>query len=554
MATLDKIKVGGVDYDIVDSQARQDIETLKGGSANSPFVKGAGDDTAVLNGSSASATKRGAVAMSQESTASGYFSFTQGYKANAENDYQASFGYNSVTTQNDNVSWGGDNTLFVVGNGNLEKHNALEVRANGDVYISDTNAEGTFETKPMIKLQDKIKELEDNQGGSHKSITILVDEPISKGKNIEIDGLRYADELLNLSVGDEIIFDYVEELLVHSEVISINYEMDSRGGTNPKTSQEIYIVDNYGQIRKYSWGDTEHFVTVDPSETDLSNYYTKVVTDSLLKEKQNKLGGDYVKDVEIGGGYITFNSMKFDGNNNGVKTANFKTINNQPILGAGNIEIKGGEGSAKEWTVEDLTKVTNTELPFKEVNVGDVIKTTNDEDIKYFSIVSKEDSTNEWGQGVLTLINSKEKSLVTLNISLGTLDQPWGSSYYIISTNIGGANITTQSIAHGSSSNYIYSEGDSGSTKNAISRIWVDQFGVDNGVRINSTFWGGDAVGQPVDILCANPWGMNGVMSSADKSKLDSMDMDGLKLKKITQSEFDNLENKDSNTLYVIYG
>lgn len=68
--------------------------------------------------------------------------------------------------------------------------------------------------------------------------------------------------------------------------------------------------------------------------------YTKSETDGLLNAKQDKITGDYIKDVEIGGGYITFNSMKFDGNNNGVKTANFKTINNkQSILGTGNINV-----------------------------------------------------------------------------------------------------------------------------------------------------------------------------------------------------------------------
>lgn len=81
-------------------------------------------------------------------------------------------------------------------------------------------------------------------------------------------------------------------------------------------------------------------------------------------DKQDKLSGDYVKDVEIGGGYITFNSMKFDGNNNGVKTANFKTINNQAILGSGNINIPSAGtdvirniGSAPLVThIETLTK------------------------------------------------------------------------------------------------------------------------------------------------------------------------------------------------------
>lgn len=77
--------------------------------------------------------------------------------------------------------------------------------------------------------------------------------------------------------------------------------------------------------------------------------------DVLDEDKQNKLSGDYVKDVEIGGGYITFNSMKFDGNNNGVKTANFKTINNQAIIGTGNLNVIENCGGSKISCIMALT-------------------------------------------------------------------------------------------------------------------------------------------------------------------------------------------------------
>lgn len=60
---------------------------------------------------------------------------------------------------------------------------------------------------------------------------------------------------------------------------------------------------------------------------------------ALGYDKQNKLQGDYVKDVEIGGSYLNFNSMKFDGNNNGSKSVNFKTVGGQPIFGAGDISL-----------------------------------------------------------------------------------------------------------------------------------------------------------------------------------------------------------------------
>lgn len=57
-----------------------------------------------------------------------------------------------------------DNAVFIMGNGvdNESRHNAFEVHANGDVLISDIFAEGRRYEKPMINLQEKLKEIEDN--------------------------------------------------------------------------------------------------------------------------------------------------------------------------------------------------------------------------------------------------------------------------------------------------------------------------------------------------------------------------------------------------------
>ena len=52
------------------------------------------------------------------------------------------------------------NTLFSVGNSNdnNKRHNAFEIRQNGDIYIADTNDTSTtnYYEKPMIKLQDAL--------------------------------------------------------------------------------------------------------------------------------------------------------------------------------------------------------------------------------------------------------------------------------------------------------------------------------------------------------------------------------------------------------------
>ena len=56
------------------------------------------------------------------------------------------------------------NTILSVGNGTADstKHNALEIRQNGDIYYADTNntTYQNYHEKPMIKLQDKFDEID----------------------------------------------------------------------------------------------------------------------------------------------------------------------------------------------------------------------------------------------------------------------------------------------------------------------------------------------------------------------------------------------------------
>lgn len=88
------------------------------------------------------------------------FNTNIGYSLNTTNDYEfalATFNVSSSAT----TSFGNSgNTLFSVGNGNdnNKRHNAFEIRQNGDIYIADTNDTSTtnYYEKPMIKLQDAL--------------------------------------------------------------------------------------------------------------------------------------------------------------------------------------------------------------------------------------------------------------------------------------------------------------------------------------------------------------------------------------------------------------
>lgn len=103
---------------------------------------------------------------------SGITSVGAGYMVETRNVDEAAFGvYNLSNSENSEaLDYSSGNTLFSVGNGhphniggNIRKHNAFEIRQNGDIYYADTNdteAEYPYEM-PMIKLQDVIKNLQD---------------------------------------------------------------------------------------------------------------------------------------------------------------------------------------------------------------------------------------------------------------------------------------------------------------------------------------------------------------------------------------------------------
>ena len=104
----------------------------------------------------------GSHAEGNRTTASGQSSHAEGYYTNATNESEHASGQFNVSNKA-NTTWGDSgNTLFSVGNGTAEnaRHNAFEIRQNGDIYLSSGGTD--------IKLQDHL-------GGS----SITVDSALS---------------------------------------------------------------------------------------------------------------------------------------------------------------------------------------------------------------------------------------------------------------------------------------------------------------------------------------------------------------------------------------
>ena len=82
--------------------------------------------------------------------ATNYTTVSMGYGVESNNQYQTSFGRFNVTSSASTTFGDSGNTLFSVGNGTSfsERHNAFEIRQNGDIYLTKDGQD--------VKLQDTI--------------------------------------------------------------------------------------------------------------------------------------------------------------------------------------------------------------------------------------------------------------------------------------------------------------------------------------------------------------------------------------------------------------
>ena len=116
-----------------------------------------------LSGYHTKATGECSHAEGQDCTSSGKLSHAEGYFTEATNYIEHAEGHYNISTTSNAASWRGNNTatLHSIGNGyNGNRHNAFEVKQNGDIYYSDTEKiDGStvyYYTAPMRKLQDAM--------------------------------------------------------------------------------------------------------------------------------------------------------------------------------------------------------------------------------------------------------------------------------------------------------------------------------------------------------------------------------------------------------------
>lgn len=120
------------------------------------------DNNSLVIGDNSTASGANSIVYGETSNAYGAYSFVGGYHNIANNATEVALGkYNGSKKKNGTFGDSG-NTLFTIGNGidnNSGRHNALEVRQDGAIFVSDIKSEGAYYQKPTYCLQDKINEM-----------------------------------------------------------------------------------------------------------------------------------------------------------------------------------------------------------------------------------------------------------------------------------------------------------------------------------------------------------------------------------------------------------
>ena len=312
------------------------------------------------------------------------------------------------------------------------------------------------------------------------------------------------------------------------------------------------------------------FVITDATAGDLSNYYTKSETSgateiSTALNAKADTATTYTK-TETDNAITAATSTKQD---TLVSGTNIKTINGETLLGEGNIEIQGGSGGGKAIEAGRGIKITTGETADTvSFNLSLSSSTLASDSIVggYFGNKSLAQYGFAFGDNA-KCDNSGSACIalgrnVTANgnaaIALGHGNTAKKTSVAIgrnISTNIDGEisvgqyNVSSSgSSTFGDSGNTLFSVGN-GTANNARHNafeirqngdIYISKDGQD--VKLQDQLGGGGTVDTEITSASTNP-----VTSAAIYNQFG-----GLKLVKLTQSEYDSLTTKDNSTLYVI--
>lgn len=341
----------------------------------------------------------------------------------------------------------------------------------------------------------------------------------------------------------------------------------SGGGGNPTvelTQAQYDALVTAGTVS----ADTYYIIT-DAQAGDLTNYYTKTETNTLLGGKADT-ATTYTK-TEVDNAITAATSTKQD---TLVSGTNIKTINNESLLGSGNIVIQGGGGGGKAISAGTNISVTTGETA-DTINCTLPISAGTNSSKKGIIVGDSECSAtgaygisfghNSDANGMYSICDgSNSNANGSMSFAFGDGCNANGDMSWAIGTSVSTSNGRTNQFCFGgyigSKNKYEFVAGTKNVTLSASTTFGSSGntlFVVGNGYNYQSTNNPHNAfeIRQNGDIYVpnTNDTSITGNYAYSLYPMLKLQDYLQIKVVKLTQSAYDALSpNYDANTLYVI--
>jgi len=566
----------GTNITITDNviSADVDVKGVEGGRGIS-VTTGETADTVAFNlpiyqgkGNSSLSLTQPSGTTQYDNKVSGYSTTAIGAGLNVNNQFETALGVHNVDSVNTSGTFGQSGvTLFSIGNGAGQnaRHNAIEIKQNGDLYIADTNntTYTDFYTKPMVKLQDVLDGKQDTlSAGTNITISGNVisaeggGKAVSGGTNISITTGETADTI-NCTLPITISTSNPTSVIIGNDnnkpFIGANYSFAEgvKGGIGD-ISHNSHKEGYYSTIGNYAMAShVEGYycsVGFNSKYSHSEGYYTKTTNESEhssgrynVSNKANTTFGDSGNTLfSVGNGTAEnarHNAFEIRQNGDIYITSGGTDIKLQDNLGS-TIEISsaitsGDTNPVQGGAIYDELRVgTPTQEVVLEWEQSDGGESTN-----YPSGCTKltvEVDENEMTSGGYTLQNDNYDCF----------------GIFQIESNNGVITVTTNDCNSNPSTSITYSI-----SGNVVTIEYPTITGVTNIGTSYDNYWTFKAIIEgEVKSLKEYTYDKFDEVEEVTAASLNALNdnFGGMKLVKLTQSAYDNLLVKDSMTLYII--
>ena len=413
------------------------------------------------------------------------------------------------------------------------KYATKDELTNVQTVANDADTKADAATSRVESVETALGNKQDTLVSGTNIKTVNSQSILGEG-NIEVSGVseEQAQEIAKIPTLET-------EIAQKANVSDVPTVQDGRYGTNKNYVYSEGEIDNYkGVMSKlevgysgekdvllsyYLWNSTaSHSFAIPQATTSKAGIIT-----AADKTKLDSIPETIPSQSEIDGIAADVSALQTDmltKQQTLVSGTNIKTINGNSILGEGNLVIEGGDIDLSNYY--NKTEV-DTKLDAKQNTLvsGTNIKTINGE-----SVLGEGNIVIE-GSGISEEQAQEIAKIPTIETELA---QKADAS----------AVPTVQSGTKGTATNYVYSDNDD-KVHRVISTVHIGSNSENMELKYN--YWGDTTLGY-YDLILAATTSKAGVMSAADKTKLDSMSNEWTG----TQSEYDALTTKEDNIIYYV--